>query len=225
MDKYIITYDNVLSFEECDDIIERIKTEPLYYSGVMGGGLDKRIKDTCDYSIPLKESKFRRNHVERDIERWECISSKLIKKLTEKINDYIIDVDKTINAWLSEGKEYDNCEYNVLNRDLLFVDTLLYQKYSKCEGKYRYHMDDGIHSVSNIDSKENKVMKRVLTYIYYLNDVEEGGETELFGNIRIVPECGKLLLFPSEFVYPHMGRVPISVDKHIITGWVYMRVC
>ena len=63
---------------------------------------------------------------------------------------------------------------------------------------------------------------RIITFLWYLNTVEEGGETEFFnGRISIKPEKGKLLLFPSTWTYIHRGNMPISNDKYILTGWIY----
>jgi hypothetical protein len=71
-----------------------------------------------------------------------------------------------------------------------------------------------------IDAKNSK--HRIITYLWYLNDVEEGGETVLEDNIFIKPTIGKLLLFPACWTYPHCGRIPISSNKYIITGWIYI---
>ena len=62
---------------------------------------------------------------------------------------------------------------------------------------------------------------RKLTFLWYINDVEEGGETEFFGNHKIKPEAGKLILFPASWTFPHCGKMPISDDKYIITGWLW----
>jgi Rps23 Pro-64 3,4-dihydroxylase Tpa1-like proline 4-hydroxylase len=88
------------------------------------------------------------------------------------------------------------------------------QRYIQNEGKYVYHND------FHIDKKNN--MYRQLTYVFYLNDVIEGGETEFFnGEISIKPQCGKLIIFPSSWTFPHCGKMPISSNKYIITGWMY----
>ena len=62
---------------------------------------------------------------------------------------------------------------------------------------------------------------RHLTFLWYLNDVEEGGETEFWGQYGIKPEAGKLILFPASWTFPHKANVPISSDKYIITGWLW----
>ena len=61
---------------------------------------------------------------------------------------------------------------------------------------------------------------RVLAWTIYLNDVEEGGETEfLYQHKRIKAEKGKILIFPASFTHTHRGNPPISNKKYIATGW------
>lgn len=63
---------------------------------------------------------------------------------------------------------------------------------------------------------------RLLTFLLYLNDVEEGGETEfLYYSRRIKAEAGKLVLFPGSFSHTHRGNPPLRSEKYLITGWVY----
>jgi hypothetical protein len=83
------------------------------------------------------------------------------------------------------------------------------QRYKKNEGFYTWHHDFKIN---------NSSMYRVITFIWYLNDVIEGGET-FFLNGKVIPKKGKLVLFPATWTYLHKGNVPISSDKYIITGW------
>ena len=61
---------------------------------------------------------------------------------------------------------------------------------------------------------------RVVNYMLYLNDVEEGGETEfLYQGVKIKPEAGKLVIFPTNYMYPHRGNPIYKDKKYIITGW------
>ena len=61
---------------------------------------------------------------------------------------------------------------------------------------------------------------RLLTWILYLNDVYEGGETEfLYQHMRVKPEQGTLIIFPASFTHTHRGNPPLSNEKYIVTGW------
>jgi len=61
---------------------------------------------------------------------------------------------------------------------------------------------------------------RIVTYMLYLNDVNEGGETEfLYQGIKLKPVAGKLVFFPCGFTFPHRGNPIYQGEKYIITGW------
>ena len=62
---------------------------------------------------------------------------------------------------------------------------------------------------------------RFLTFILYLNDVEEGGETEfLYQQTRIKPVENRLVLWPTGMTHIHRGNPPLKGEKYILTGWV-----
>lgn len=83
--------------------------------------------------------------------------------------------------------------------------------YEKGKGIFKQHVDQHSGGTS----------LRIFTMILYLNDVELGGETEFSAfNKKIKPEKGKVLMFPSNFLFPHQGNVPISNSKYIATSFV-----
>jgi len=63
--------------------------------------------------------------------------------------------------------------------------------------------------------------QRVLTFILYLNDIDDGGETEfLYLSKRIQPKAGRMVVWPAGFTHTHRGNPPLKGGKYIITGWV-----
>jgi hypothetical protein len=63
--------------------------------------------------------------------------------------------------------------------------------------------------------------KRILNFIVYLNDVDEGGETEfLYQHLRVKPEKGTAVVFPAMYTHAHRGNTPLSNSKYIMTSWV-----
>jgi len=64
---------------------------------------------------------------------------------------------------------------------------------------------------------------RILVWMLYLNDVEEGGETEfLYLPMRVKPKKGRVVIWPAGFTHTHRGNPPISNEKYVVTGWVEM---
>lgn len=64
---------------------------------------------------------------------------------------------------------------------------------------------------------------RLITYIWYLNDITSEGYTEFYDGTKIIPTTGKLLLFPATWTYLHQGVSPTHEVKYIVTGWMYAR--
>ena len=61
---------------------------------------------------------------------------------------------------------------------------------------------------------------RSIAWMIYLNDVEEGGETEfLYQQKRYKPIANTALLWPGSWTHQHRGNPPLSGDKYILTGW------
>lgn len=61
---------------------------------------------------------------------------------------------------------------------------------------------------------------RHLVWMTFLNDVDDGGETDFFHQrIKIPPKKGLTVLWPADWTYTHKGLVSPTQDKYIITGW------
>lgn len=79
------------------------------------------------------------------------------------------------------------------------------------QGYHQWHFESAGLPVAN----------RLLSFVLYLNDVAEGGETEfLYQAQRVAPKAGRLVLFPAGFTHTHRGNQPLSGAKYILTGWV-----
>jgi hypothetical protein len=78
------------------------------------------------------------------------------------------------------------------------------------EGYHSWHCENADVSSST----------RILAYTLYLNDIDEGGETEfLYQGIKIKPETGKLVIWPAYFTHPHRGNPIYKGFKYIVSGW------
>lgn len=135
-----------------------------------------------------------------NLPEWQNIVDELKTTLQNHLSKYSNKLTKNFNF---------NPLYAVT--DTFSQDTFQIQKYEKNNGFYHEHMD----------FVANDKGFRVLTFLWYLNDVKEGGETEFIGSFSIKPKKGYLLLFPACWTFPHKGKMPISSDKYIITGWLY----
>lgn len=103
-------------------------------------------------------------------------------------------------------------KYSVLqNAESHKIYSIKIQKTSPGGGYHLWHFESMTRIYSN----------RILVFILYLNDIEDGGETEfLYESKRIKPKAGRMVIWPAGFTHTHRGNPPLKSDKYIITGWV-----
>jgi hypothetical protein len=96
-----------------------------------------------------------------------------------------------------------------------FTDLKI-QKTLPTEGYHVWHIEHG---------KGYHNEPRAFVFSIYLNDVEEGGETEfLHFSKRVKPKTGRIVIWPAGFPYLHRGNPPLSGDgKYILTSWMMLR--
>jgi hypothetical protein len=211
-EKFIYQKPNSISPELCNTIIEYFEKEEKKYKGITANGLNVEVKDTTDFFIPPESFFCGENEQNTEcsedstISKWSPICKILNEQLQENINNYMRE--------LKNNPQFSSDNYRLLNVNYLTEDTYQIQKYVKGEGKYVYHNDFCVDW--------NRKQYRVITFLWYLNTIVEGGETELLGEILVKPEAGKLLLFPACWTFPHRGKMPISDNKYIVTGWFYI---
>ncbi len=77
---------------------------------------------------------------------------------------------------------------------------------------------------THIDAYNEKTAVRIVAFLWYLNDIEDGGAT-LFKKLGSVIESrtGRLAIFPPMWMYEHVGEAPVSNDKYVITS--YLNFC
>jgi len=171
-------------------------------------------KEFCDYIISefLKEKNIHPG----------CTSKGLdtnIKKTTDfhlKNNSSEIwtQIDKKLYEGLNKCLSKYRNKYEAFKIFTEISDTgFQVQHYIKNEGFYIYHHDFLV----------DKEKYRILTFLFYLNDVDEGGETEfLYNRLKVKPKTGKCILFPASWTFPHRANIPLSNDKFIVTGWLHI---
>jgi len=95
-----------------------------------------------------------------------------------------------------------------------FTDLKI-QKTLPSEGYHVWHIEHG---------KGHSNEPRAFVFSIYLNDVEEGGETEfLHFSKRVKPKTGRIVIWPAGFPYVHRGNPPLSGEKYILTSWMMLR--
>ena len=93
--------------------------------------------------------------------------------------------------------------------------NLKIQKTLPTEGYHVWHIEHG----KGFDNEA-----RAFVFSVYLNDIEDGGETEfLHFSKRVKPKTGRIVIWPAGFPYLHRGNPPLSGEKYILTSWMMLR--
>jgi hypothetical protein len=91
-----------------------------------------------------------------------------------------------------------------------YLSDFKIQKTLPTEGYHMWHCE-----------VDHQYTNRIMAYTLYLNDVEDGGETEfLYQSLRLKPKQGTVVLWPAGYTHMHRGNPPLSGEKYIVTGWV-----
>jgi prolyl 4-hydroxylase len=123
----------------------------------------------------------------------------------------------------------------LLSTKLIVVQRLLYQAYGiqfpyaePCsilryqeQQFYERHIDNILLS-SRFQEVEQGVPTRDISIVGYLNDGFEGGETYFDRqDLRVRPEAGAVLVFPSYFTHPHASLPVLKGQKYAFTSWLF----
>ena len=132
------------------------------------------------------------------------------KEITSEVNQIHNHVIK--NVFTYRDKYYEFVDTRVFPKDHAFEQFRIKKYNPGGEDRFDTHVDVLDYSSS----------RRFLSFMWYLNDVETGGET-VFKDLTIQPKKGTLLIFPPLWLFPHKGNSPISESKYIMSTYLHYK--
>ena len=220
MENFIQITDGVLDKALCQRFIQVFDQSQHTKIGRTGGGVDIDKKRSLDVSI-IQHPEFRAE--------YQALLPLISTHLFQYFEKYFFALIGPIGLTVADpqtGKPvkltHENFERvgkpNLANlvQYLFRIGDINAQKYEAKSGGYPYW-----HSEVYPQKGENDALHRVLLFMFYLNDVNEGGSTDFhYQNKSIQPKAGSMVIAPAYFTHTHRGAVPISNDKYILTSWV-----
>lgn len=225
MDPMIVQFDGAASADFCDHLIRRFQDTPEKTAGRTGAGVDKEKKDSSDLYLSQeaswKEDCWKINSLVYQGLVGYCrrYPHLLTGAVSPSIRDESGKAQRTLTAEDIQNLGEEQIRQLVAN--IFRLDGINLQHYQKNRGGYHHwHSEHYPHP----SDPQQKSLHRVLFWLLYLNDVEEGGETEFFyQGAKVKPKQGRLILSPCSFTHTHRGNVPTSNDKYVVTSWVMYR--
>ena len=122
---------------------------------------------------------------------------------------------RAVNAALQQYLKERPLFLEVCPQQGLFVPPLFnIQHYAPGEGFKAWHCD------WSTETDATEPNNRVLAWILYCNDVNNGGTEFHWQQHHVEAVRGQLALFPAGMSHVHRGRVSHSASKTITTGWI-----
>lgn len=222
---FIYVYPNALSDDFCDQLIQKFNSDKKVKPGQTGSGVDTSKKDSMDLVISNQPD-------------WKAevnqLSHAFLAGLIPYVRQYpfllIGGTSMSMVDPVSKEPVLINHEHiaqmndeQIANmiRALYRLGNVNMQKYKKAQGGY-HHWHSEVYPHPN--DPQSETLHRVLLWMYYLNDVEDGGETSFyFQDTHVKPKKGTLVVAPAGFTHTHKGQIPKSDDKYILTSWLLFR--
>lgn len=222
MENFIVEFKNALSPEFCQHLVKKFNESPNKVEGRTGAGVDKVKKDSTDlYISRLEDWQEENNQISHLIlQAMVQYAKRYPFVLTGAVSPSVLDPKtnqpKTVS--FEDIEKMDDQQVEGLIRAIYRLDEVNLQYYKKGTGGYHHwHSEHFPHPTDN----SQKSLHRVLLWLIYLNDVEEGGETDFFyQQAKVKPSQGSLILAPCTFTHTHRGSIPISGDKYVLASWV-----
>jgi 2OG-Fe(II) oxygenase superfamily len=217
---FIECYDNALSPELCQAIMDRFEVSDRKAAGMTGQGVDKAKKNSVDITIT-------------GLADWNDLHNEILDSTLRHLMLYMRKFPYLVTSALALSiKDSATGQLRPLSADdvgsatdqelgsylfrIFRPGAINVQKYSKGVGGYYYW-----HSEIYPKDVQCEALHRVLLFMYYLNDVEQGGETEfLYADKKLKPTKGQMVIAPAGFTHTHRGNIPLSSDKYILTSWI-----
>jgi len=189
--KLIYVQDQVLDQDFCNHVIEKFEHDTNRYQGVVSDC--NGLNQRVD--LTYKNSQDLSITI---LEDWKKEDDVFCQSFRTHFQNYFTEMSTIGDTSFTIDRYHD----------LGFI----IRKYENDQGYYNWHNDFQLSPTQGI---------RLLTFIWYLNDVNNGGETEFCDGTLIKPCAGRLLIFPTSWYFVHRGKKPLTGSKYIATAWLY----
>lgn len=192
MNNLIQVFENTISPRVCDNLIHKFEYNIDNKKGIINGKYDPEYKKTTDLT-------FGKNQNTHLLEIFNLLNTKLINSITKYIN--------ITNFQLS-------CKFT--------VNDFKIEKYLKNNGYCNFHNNFHYYKITDNSNNNKTIMPTILSFLFYLNTIDEEGETEFIDGTKIKPEKGKLIIFPATWSYIYKENIPLNSNKYIVSGYLLL---
>jgi hypothetical protein len=191
-----------------------LKQENFPYESFIGGWyIPEHI---CDGMLQFYHDEKMSSHItpgvvgdnnDNNIVKKEVKDSLDLSVYCNETNCYVASYLSYLNACLENYGQL----YKYVNQNFYFGlnNNFNIQRYKKGGGFKSWHYERCSPAFST----------RILVFMTYLNDVNDGGTEFYYQNIKTQAKKGLTLIWPTDFTHTHRGIISNTKEKYISTGW------
>jgi len=225
MNHFIVQFERAFAPDFCQNLINKFENDSRRYQGKTGGGVDVSKKNSSDLSISTHPDwQSEQDHIQNTILKGLIQYARvyphfLVGAVSTKMQNPVTGELHELNG--HDIKNMPDEQLQKIIQRIYELEPINMQKYEPKVGGYPYlHSEHFPHP----NDPNQRSLHRVLLWLVYLNDVEQGGETEfIYQNAKVKPGVGNLVFSPCGFTHTHCGHPPQSGHKYVLASWVGFR--
>lgn len=193
--KDFVFVDNIFSQELCETVLSAIESD------------DKKWVDHSwhNESMDLVNPKF--NGASEEYKELEV--------LYHNLNDFSSVEQLLLPSIVNACKNYCNLNAHDSQMVLSSLSNFRFNRYPKDSQMQRHY--DHIHTLFTPPVRGIPI----LSFVGILNDDFSGGEFVLFDDYTICPKQGDIIIFPSNFMFPHKVNKITGGTRYSFVAWGY----
>ena len=203
-DPYIMVRDGVFSKDFCEHCVQKFEVDNRKEAGIVSGGVRPQVKKSDDLLITSYPDWTEEDNSFLRILQWS------MQEYEQHLHSLIPLAQRTTNENYKYVPFHTRAGGEVTDTGFQIQRTL------PGDG-YVWHNDFTIEKLSPALSGVRNV-----TFIFYLNTVDEGW-TQFYNGDQVAPVQGRVCLFPATWTYVHQGYPP-KQNKYLCTGWIMEKI-
>ena len=157
----------------------------------------------CKKLIEIFENSSNQEFINNDYK--PCFSQVNLNKETPEMVRQIIPIIKCVHTlYKKETKSHFLPELNALE-----------------EFRIKRYLPNGEERFDeHVDVTDYPTSRRSVAFLFYLN-TNDGNTVFSKQKLNIIPKCGRVVVFPPTWEYPHAGLPPTTSNKYIMSTYIH----
>ncbi len=218
MPNFIEHYQQAIDADVCEQLINTLNQDKQLYSARVQGRInpiDPSIKETYLKPDPALQPLLQ--------QLTQAITSKLTEYCTKYYFTILAGSSLTVGHPVT-GEMVKLTRENFEEVGIPQIGIMMQQLFRL--GGYKLQRHETENAVSSFYQSDcypqqhsDDSLHQILSFYIFLNDVEQGGETEFsYQSIQFQPRRGDMLVFPAYYTHAYRNHAPVSNNKYCLSS-------